>query len=172
MTFVFAALLLAQSSSPVPPPADVRTQIVSAYRHSLDALARGDADAAMSIDTPDWVTITAGQPTRTKAEMAPLIRRDIQSMRPPAEWTAFWQPDYARNGTGTGIQVYSIEVQGDTAIVLSLVGNTTDRIVKGEPHRLWTGSHVRDTWVYTPAGWMRRKHEKLTTNEHLVDGRP
>ena len=33
------------------------------------------------------------------------------------------------------------------------------------------GSHARDTWVKTPAGWKRRKHEKLTVNEKMIDGR-
>ncbi|HKD06255.1 MAG TPA: hypothetical protein VKB79_10185 [Bryobacteraceae bacterium] len=39
-------------------------------------------------------------------------------------------------------------------------------------HTVWTGSHVRDTWTQTPAGWKRRKHEKLTINERLMDGKP
>ena len=168
MQFVLTVLLFAQ----VLAPGDFRNDIVTSYQRSLDALTRGDADAAMSIDTSDWVSITNGQAAHTKSEMAPQIRRDVASMKPPAGWTAFWQPDYERTGTGTGIQVYNVDRQGNTAIVLSLVGSTRTQAINGSPHQVWTGSHVRDTWILTSDGWKRRKHEKLTINERLVDGRP
>lgn len=168
MQLLLTVLLVAQAFV----PGDFRNDIVTAYQRSLDALARGDADAAMNIDTADWVSITTGQTARTKSEMASQIRRDIASIKPPVGWTAFWQPDYQRTGTGSGIQVYNIDRQGDTAFVLCLVGNTRTQTVNGETHQRWTGSHVRDTWILTSDGWKRRKHEKLTVNGHLVDGRP
>jgi hypothetical protein len=37
---------------------------------------------------------------------------------------------------------------------------------------VWGGSHVRDTWIKTEAGWKRKLHEKLTVNERMIDGRP
>src|SRR5579864_7071321 len=77
----------------------VRNEIVAAYQRSLDALRRGDADTALSIDTRDWVSITVGQRPRTRAEMEPLIRRDIAGMKPPAGWAVTWEPDFLRNGT-------------------------------------------------------------------------
>lgn len=39
----------------------VRKEILKAYQQSLDALQRGDADAALQIDTRDWVSITAAR---------------------------------------------------------------------------------------------------------------
>jgi hypothetical protein len=150
---------------------ETRQQIVAAYQQSLDALRRGDAEAAMAIDTDDWVSITVGQKPRTKQEMAPFIRRDIASMKPPEGWNAVWKPDYERNGTINGIQVYSLQVEGDRAVVLCLVGSTHNAMIDGVAHRVWTGSHVRDTWTRTPTGWKRRMHEKLTVNERMVDGR-
>ena len=125
----------------------------------------------MAIDTDDWVSITVGQKPRTKQEMAPFIRRDIASMKPPDGWDAVWKPDYERSGTISGIQVYSAQVEADRAVVLCLVGSTRNATIDGATHRVWTGSHVRDTWVRTSAGWKRRMHEKLTVNERMVDGR-
>jgi hypothetical protein len=77
---------------------------------------------------------------------------------------AIWKPDSEDNGTSTRIQVYDVRVDGDTATVLCLVGSTRGHV--------WTGSYVRDTWIKTPQGWKRRKHEKLTINERMVDGKP
>jgi len=167
MRLAIAALLFLQTVSPV----QVRNEIVAAYQRSLDALARGDADGAMSIDTPDWVSITPGQAPRTRAGMEPLIRRDIASMKPPAGWAAFWRPDYERNGTGTGIQVYDVDMQGNSATALCLVGSTKAETIAGTTHQVWRGSHERDSWIRTEHAWNRRKHEKLTINERLVDGK-
>jgi hypothetical protein len=165
----FLAVLLAAGGAEF--AVEVRQQIVAAYQQSLEALRRGDAEAAMTMDTDDWVSITAGQKPRTKQEMAPFIRRDIASMTPPDGWDAIWKPDYERNGTISGIQIYSVQLEGDRAVVLCLVGSTRTATIDGAAHRVWVGSHVRDTWVRTPAGWKRRMHEKLTVNERMVDGR-
>jgi len=100
--------------------------------------------------------------------MAPLIRRDIASMKPPENWKVVWLPDEPRRGTVTGIQLYDLKVKGDSATVLCLVGSAR----QASNRTLWTGSHVRDIWTQTPAGWKRRKHEKLTINERMVDGKP
>ncbi len=149
-----------------------RKEIVAAYQGSLDALRHGDADGAMQMDTDDWVSITAGQSPRTRKELEPFIRRDIASMKPPPNWSATWAPDYERNGTSTGIQIYDLRLDGNSAVVLCLVGSTRMEIIEGATHRVWRGSHVRDTWIRTSAGWKRKLHEKLTVNERMVDGRP
>ena len=162
----------AQVAKPPAPADEARKAIVAAYQRSLDALQRGDADAAMQIDTNDWVSITAGQKPRTREEMEPFIRRDIASMKPPPGWSATWRPDYERNGTSSGIQIYDLKLDGDRAVILCLVGNTRTEIVDGITHNVWGGSHVRDTWTKTSTGWKRRMHEKLTVNERMVDGRP
>src|SRR5260370_21637252 len=91
------------------PAQEARKDIVAAYQRSLDALQRGDADAAMQIDTDDWVSITAGQKPRTREEMDPFIRRDIAGMKPPPGWSATWTPDYERNGTSSGSQIYDLK---------------------------------------------------------------
>ena len=93
-------------------------------------------------------------------------------MKPPPGWSATWRPDYERNGTTSGIQIYDLIVEGDNAVVLCLVGNTRMEKADGVTRSVWRGSHVRDTWIKTPAGWRRRLHEKLTVNEQMVDGRP
>lgn len=151
---------------------EARKEIVAAYELSLDALRRGDADAAMGIDTNDWVSVTVGQKPRTRQEIEPFIRRDIASLKPPPGWLALWKPDYERNGTLTGIQVYDLKLDGNSAVVLCLVGNTRTETVDGELRSVWRGSHVRDTWSKTSGGWKRRMHEKLTVNERMIDGRP
>lgn len=153
------------------PAQEARKEIVAAYQRSLDALQRGDADAAMQMDTDDWVSITVGQRPRTRQELEPLIRRDIASMKPPPGWSATWLPDYERNGTTSGIQIYDFKLDGNNAVVLCLVGNVRTEIVDGTTHQVWDGSHVRDTWIKTSTGWKRRMHEKLTVNERMVDGR-
>ncbi len=150
----------------------VRDEIVTAYQRSLDALARGDADSALQIDTDDWVSITVGQQPRTRQELEPFVRRDIASLKPPAGWSATWKPDYEHNGTTSGIQIYDLKLQGSTAIVLCLVGSTRTETTDGVAHSVWRGSHVRDTWIRTSSGWKRRMHEKLTVNEQMIDGRP
>jgi len=81
----------------------IRDEILAAYQHSIGALRRGDADGALSMDTDDWTSITTGQPPRTKQEMAPFIRRDISSQKPPDNWKVVWLPDEDRRGTVTGI---------------------------------------------------------------------
>lgn len=156
---LFALLLFGPADSLL----EVRNQIVAAYQQSLDALRRGDADAALKMDTKDWVSIVVGQPARTRAELEPLIRRDIADMKPGPGWVAVWRPDYEHNGTSTGLQIYDVKVEGNTATVLCLVGSTNGNV--------WTGSHVRDTWIATPQGWKRSRHEKLTIDERLVDGK-
>jgi len=151
---VFLPILLVAA----PPLDEARKSILAAYNQSLDALRKGDVDIALSIDTDDWTSITVGQKPRTKQELEPFIRRDIASLKPPPSWSATFQP----TGTTTGIQIYEITLKdASTAIVLCLVGNKAKNV--------WTGSHVRDTWIKTPAGWKRRMHEKLTINERIVD---
>ena len=149
-----------------------RDQILAAYQHSIDALRRGDAESALSMDTDDWISITVGQPPRTKQELAALVRRDIAGMKPPDGWRVVWLPEEERRGTVTGIQLYDLKVDGSSATVLCLVGSARQQSIGGTNHILWTGSHVRDTWMQTSSGWRRRKHEKLTVNERLVDGKP
>lgn len=104
--------------------------------------------------------------------MEPFIRRDIAHMKPPPGWSAIWRPDYERNGTSSGIQIYDFILDGDSAVVLCLVGNTRVETTGSVTRNVWRGSHVRDTWTKTPTGWKRRRHEKLTVNEQMVDGRP
>jgi hypothetical protein len=92
-------------------------------------------------------------------------------MKPPPTWKAVWRPDYEHNGTTTGIQLYDLQTDGKSATVLCLVGNTRDEQVDGKLHSVWRGSHLRDSWIQTATGWKRRKHEKLTINERMVDGK-
>jgi hypothetical protein len=168
MTLFLLPLLLAAAD----PSQEARKEIVAAYQRSLDALQRGDADAAMQIETADWISITVGQKPRTRQEMEPFIRRDIASMKPPPGWAATWKPDYERNGTSTGIQLYDLKLDANNAVVLCLVGSTRIETIDGVPHSVWIGSHVRDTWTKTSTGWKRRMHEKLSLNERMVDGQP
>ena len=177
-SLALTTLLVSSALSGFAPQADspefvsIRDQIVATYQRSIDALRRGDAEAALKIDTDDWTSVVVGQPTRSKQEMAPFIRRDIASMKPPDGWKVFWLPDYEHNGTTTGIQLYDLKVEGKAAMVLCLVGSTHDEYIDAQKHSVWMGSHVRDGWTLTMAGWRRRKHEKLTINERMVDGRP
>ena len=135
------------------PAEEARKEILAAYQRSLDALRRGDADTAMQIDTSDWVSITAGQRPRTRQELEPFIRRDIANMKPPPGWSVTWKPDYERNGTSSGIQVYALKGDGNSAVVLRRVGKTRSETIDGVKHSVWTGSHVRDTWtIISPAG--------------------
>ena len=165
---IFLPLLLASAADPTQ---EARKEIIAAYQKTFDALRRGDADSALQMDTEDWVSITVGQKQRTRAEMEPFIRRDIESLKPPPDWVVTWKPDHERNGTTSGIQVYDVKVDGDKAVVFCLVGGSRTETIDGVEHRTWGGSHVRDTWIKTPAGWKRRMHEKLTVNERMVDGR-
>jgi len=57
---------------------------------------RGDADAAMQMDTSDWVSITVGQKPMTRQELEPFIRRDVATLKPPPGWVVTWKPDYKR----------------------------------------------------------------------------
>jgi ketosteroid isomerase-like protein len=150
---------------------DVIKQIVAVYNSAIEAMNRGDAEAALKMDTDDWVSITLNEKPRPKAELAFYIRRDIASMKNPPGWIAFWKPDYEHNGTGNGLQLYEVQLKGDEAIVLGLVGDTHAGKIGGADHQVWNGSHVRDTWVKTGEGWKRRKHEKLTVNERMIDGK-
>jgi len=142
----------------------IRDQIVASYQAAIDALSRGDIESALQLDTDDWVSMVVGQPT--------FMRQDVAGNKPPAGWKAVWRPDYEHNGTTTGIQLYDLKVEGKAATVLCLVGGTHEESSGGVKHSVWMGSHVRDSWTQTAAGWKRRKHEKLTINERMVDGRP
>jgi hypothetical protein len=166
---ILALVVLLAATDPTEP---ARKEILAAYQGAFDALRRGDAEGALQMDTKDWVSITVGQKPRTRAELEPFIRRDIASMKPPPEWEVTWEPNYERNGTTSGIQVYDVKVERDKAVVLCLVGGSRSETINGVAHRTWSGSHVRDMWIRTPAGWKRRMHEKLTVNERMVDGRP
>lgn len=149
----------------------IRDQIVAAYNAALDALSRGDVETAIKLDTDDWISVVVGQPTRTKEEMAGYMRRDVDGAKTPPGWKAVWRPDYEHTGTTTGIQLYDLKVEGKAATVLCLVGGTHEETIGGEKHSVWMGSHVRDSWTQTAAGWKRRKHEKLTINERMIDGK-
>jgi ketosteroid isomerase-like protein len=161
-----AALFAAAESD-----AQVRNQIMASIQTSLDALRRGDVDDAEMMDTDDWVSITLNQKPVTKQEATAINHKYIDEIKPPAGWNVVWKPENPRTGTMTGVQMYDIRVEGDLAIVLYLVGNSHAETIDGISHQLWNGSHARDTWVKTPAGWKRRKHEKLTVNEKIIDGR-
>ena len=150
---------------------DAIKQIVAAYNSAIEAMNRGDAETVLRTDTDDWVSITLNNKPQPKAELAFYMRRDIASMKNPPGWVAFWKPDYEHNGTGSGIQLYDVQVKGDEAVVLELVGDTNIEKIEGADHRVWHGSHVRDTWIKTSDGWKRRKHEKLTVNERMIDGK-
>jgi hypothetical protein len=76
MLFLMPLLLLAADAAD-----EARREIVAAYQRSIDALRLGDADAAMQIDTEDWISITAGQKPRTRREMEPFLR-----LRSEAGW--------------------------------------------------------------------------------------
>jgi hypothetical protein len=154
------------------PVEEARKDIIAAYQRAMDALQRSDAEAALQIDTEDWVSITAGQKPRTRQELEPYIRRDIAGLKPPLGWLVTWKPDYQHNGTTSGIQLYELKLNGTSATVLCLLGSSRTEVIDGATHKVWTGSHVRDTWTKIEAGWKRRMHEKMTTNERMVDGRP
>jgi hypothetical protein len=166
--FVIPALLLAAADT----AEQARKDIVDAYQRAMDAMQRGDADALWKAETDDWVSITVGEKPRTRQELEPLVRRDIASMKPPPGWSVTWKPDYEKNGTLSGIQIYDFKLEGNSAVVLYLIGSTRTEMIDGVTHRVWGGSHIRDTWIKTAAGWKRRMHEKLTVNERMVDGRP
>jgi hypothetical protein len=166
-----AVLLLASSLLPADTIGEVRTTIIAAIQRTWDALRRGDADTALQMDTDDWVSITIGEKPRTRRELEPYIRRDIASMKPPQGWSVVWNPDSERNGLSSGIQLYDLKLDGDTAVVLYLIGSVNRETIHGEEHSVWVGSHIRDTWTKTSAGWKRRMHEKLTLNERIVDGK-
>src|SRR4051794_6800715 len=68
-------------------------------------------------------------------------------------WSATWTPDYQQNGTVSGLQIYKVDLEGDTAVVFCLVGATRKEVIDGTPRNVWRGSHVRDTWIKTSAGW-------------------
>jgi hypothetical protein len=154
------------------PEEQIRSEIVTAIQRSIDALSRGDLDTAEAMDTNDWVSVTLNQKPVPKEEQAAINRKYLDEIKPPPGWKAVWKPDYARTGTMTGIQIYDLKLDGDTAIVLYLVGNTHPEMIDGAAHQVWNGSHARDTWIRTSAGWKRRRHEKLTVNERMVDGKP
>src|ERR1051326_8523568 len=157
----FGILLLMPLLPAADDPAEqARKDIIAAYQQSLDALRRGDAEAAMQIDTNDWVSITVGQRPRTRQEMEPFIRRDIASMKPPPDWLVLWRPDYPPNVTSSGIQIYDLKLERNSAIVLYLIGNTRTETIGGIKRQVWSGSHIRDTWTNTASGWKRRMHEK------------
>lgn len=145
----------------------VRDQIVAAYQKAYEALRHEDVETAAKIDTDDWTSHVVGQPVRTKKEVAPYVLAE----KPPADWKVVWLPDYEHNGTTSGIQLYDLKVDGKAATILCLVGSTHDEQINGATHRVWHGSHVRDSWTQTPDGWKRRKHEKLTINERMIDGK-
>lgn len=149
-----------------------RDAIIAKYQRTIDAMNRGDADEMFKMETADWVSITLDQKPITLKELEPQIRRDITSMKNPPGWTVFWKPDYEKNGTGNGLQVYDVQFDRDRATVLYLIGGTHAETIAGSSHQVWQGSHIRDSWVKTREGWKRSKHEKLTVNERLVDGRP
>jgi hypothetical protein len=109
MRLLLALLLFVRADS-LP---EVRDKIVAAYQQSLDALRRGDADAALQIDMKDWVSITPGRPEVRRRERDKYLRQNIDSQKPPAGWVAIWKPDYEHNGTSTGIQVYDVKVEGN-----------------------------------------------------------
>lgn len=168
--FLFALLAISRVSA-ADSIEQVRNDIIAAMQHSIDALARGDIDAAVQMDTDDWVSITLNDKPIPKKQLVDLMHRDRGEVVPPG-WRVVWKPDYAHVGTLTGIQIYDLQLAGDKATVLYLIGGMNPQTIDGVTHQVWRGSHIRDSWVRTPSGWRRSKHEKLTVNEQMVDGKP
>jgi hypothetical protein len=78
-----------------------RDQIVATYQHAIDALNRGEADAALQMDTDDWNSVVACQPRVPNRNWPPSSRRYIDSMKTPPEWKAVWLRFFASLGTLT-----------------------------------------------------------------------
>ncbi len=71
----FAPLWLAAATNAAD---EARKEIVTAYQASLDALRRGDLDAAMKMDTADWVDRNRGRGlnwNRSFGEMLDVLSR-------------------------------------------------------------------------------------------------
>jgi hypothetical protein len=166
-------LLALMSSAPflfsAQTPEQVRDEVIATMQSSINAMARGDVDTAELMDTDDWVSITLNEKPLTKKEVTEMNRRAGGGF---PSWPVVWRPDYENTGTMTGVQVYSFELDGTKATVLYLIGSTQPQTIAGANHKVWNGSHARDTWIKTASGWRRLKHEKLTVNERLIDGRP
>ena len=64
------------------PAEDARKDIVAAYQRSLDALQRGDADAAMQINTNDWISVTVAQKPRTARRWSLSSGRTSPALNP------------------------------------------------------------------------------------------
>jgi hypothetical protein len=148
-------------------PEQARDEIIATMQNSINAMARGDVDAAELMDTDDWVSITLNQKPLTKKEVVEMNRRAGSGF---PSWPVVWKPDYEKTGTMTGVQIYGFELNGNKASVLYLIGSTHSETIDGASHKIWNGSHARDSWIQTPNGWRRMKHEKLTVNERLIDG--
>ncbi|HLN04438.1 MAG TPA: hypothetical protein VK335_34435 [Bryobacteraceae bacterium] len=76
--FLIPSLLLTAAD----PAEEVRKDILAAYQRSLDALQRGDADAALQMDTDDWVSVIVGQKPRTHVDPRPGTGRLSLDGRP------------------------------------------------------------------------------------------
>ena len=167
MLFLIPLLLWASD-----PAATVRNEIVALYQRSLEALGRGDVDTALQMDTEDWVSIVAGQKPRTKQELEPFIRRDIANVKPPPGWNAMWLPDYEHNGTRTGIQVYDLKLEGDSAIVLCLVGGTRNETIDGDGATTLWGRVARAGHVDQNFQWLEATDARKTDYQRTDGGRP
>jgi hypothetical protein len=165
---VFAPLLLLAATESVD---EVRKEIVACYDRAIEGLRRGDVDVAAQCDTDDWISVTVGQQPITRKENDALIKKYIANMKPPPGWSVTWKPDYEHTGTTSGIQIYDVRVDGNSAVVFYLIGSSQTETINGKAHAKWQGSHIRDTWTKTNTGWKRRLHEKLTVNERMLDGK-
>jgi hypothetical protein len=129
--------------------ASIQKEIQATYDRTLRgqnaAKTPEDVDAnERLIDTPDWVSVV--------------------NDGPPQHWGDLRSGAIAILGhpQDLAIRIVKISVSGDKAVVIARVGMPKDVNGDGDRSRY---ALIRDTWIKTPAGWRRTKHEKPATGK-------
>ena len=152
-------LVLAACDPPPPPPAptsDARAEVAAQYERLAEAIRRGDVEAILAMQAPDFSSSNVGGGVFDYAAMEAYTRRMT---------SAIDSVIHNRN------VIREFTLRGDTAVADVCQEFSRIQRVDGAPHRVDTSVLQTETWVRRPDGWRRRHVENERRMRWFVDGR-
>ena len=153
------ALALGLAACDPPPPVphhDARAEVQAQYERLAEAIRRGDVQAILAQQAPDFSSNNVGGAVFDYAAMEAYTRRLA---------SAIDSVIHVRN------RIREFTLRGDTAVADVCQEFSRIQRVDGAPHRVDTSVLQTETWVRYPEGWRRRHVENERGMRWFVDGR-
>jgi ketosteroid isomerase-like protein len=153
-----AALTLALAACDPPRPApqpDARAEVETQYERLAEAIRRGDLEAVLAVQAPDFTSRNPSGEAFDYAAMAEYTRRMT---------SAIDSVIHVRN------RIREFTVRGDTAVADVCQEFSRVQRVGDSLRRVDTSALQTETWVRRPEGWRRRHVENVRGLRWFVEG--